>query len=85
LIPFQVSYATSIHKAQGLEYNTVKLVFVDEVQDMVTHSIFYTAITRAKEKLEIYWSPETANKVYEQIKDNLNKKDSKIFKDKFNL
>jgi hypothetical protein len=85
MVPFQVSYATSIHKAQGLEYKTVKLVFVDEVQDMVTHSIFYTAITRAKEKLEIYWSPETADKVYEKIKTNLNKQDSNIFKGKFKL
>ncbi|NTW89625.1 MAG: AAA family ATPase [Candidatus Moranbacteria bacterium] len=85
LVPFQVSYATSIHKAQGLEYKTVKLVFVDEVQDMVTHSIFYTAITRAKERLEIYWSPETASKVYERIKSNLNKKDACIFKSKFKL
>ncbi len=85
LVPFQVSYATSIHKAQGLEYKTVKLVFVDEVQDMVTHSIFYTAITRAKEKLEIYWSPETANKVYEKIKSNLNKQDADIFKNKFSI
>ena len=85
MVPFQVSYATSIHKAQGLEYKTVKLIFVDEVQDMVTHSIFYTAITRAKEKLEIYWSAETADKVYKQIKSNLNKQDSLIFKNKFGL
>jgi len=85
LVPFQVSYATSVHKAQGLEYKTVKLVFVDEVQDMVTHSIFYTAITRAKERLEIYWSPETADKVYEKIKSNLNEQDSNIFKNKCNL
>jgi DNA replication protein DnaC len=85
LVPFQVSYATSIHKAQGLEYKTVKIVFIDEVQDMVTHSIFYTAITRAKEKLEIYWSAETADKVYKGIKSNLNKVDASIFKSKFKL
>lgn len=85
LVPFQISYATSIHKAQGLEYKSVKIVFVDEVQDMVTHSIFYTAITRAKERLEIYWSPETADKVYEKIKANLNAKDADIFKGKYGL
>jgi len=85
LVPFQVSYATSIHKAQGLEYKTVKIIFVDEVQDMVTHSIFYTAVTRAKENLEIYWSAETALKVYERIKTNLNKKDADIFKNKLKL
>jgi len=85
LVPFQISYATSIHKAQGLEYKSVKLVFVDEVQDMVTHSIFYTAITRAKEKLEMYWSPETADKVYKNIKANHNAKDASIFKSKYGL
>ncbi|NTV40866.1 MAG: AAA family ATPase, partial [Candidatus Moranbacteria bacterium] len=47
MIPFQVSYAVSIHKAQGLEYNSVKVVIANETEEMVTHNIFYTAITRA--------------------------------------
>nr|WP_269146701.1 ATP-binding domain-containing protein [Gallibacterium anatis] len=59
LVPFQVAYAVSIHKAQGLEYDSVKIVIKNEVEEMVTHSIFYTAITRAKKDLKIYWSPET--------------------------
>ncbi|NEN75041.1 AAA family ATPase [Pelistega sp. NLN82] len=59
LVPFQVAYAVSIHKAQGLEYDSVKIVITNEVEEMVTHSIFYTAITRAKKDLKIYWSPET--------------------------
>ena len=49
VIPFQLAYAISIHKAQGLEYN----------------SVFYTAITRAKEKLKIFWSPETMKSIVE--------------------
>ena len=28
-----------------------------------SHSIFYTAITRAKEKLRVYWSAETMESV----------------------
>ncbi|QTJ34768.1 helicase [Dolosigranulum pigrum] len=59
VVPFQVSYAISIHKAQGLEYDSVKIIITKESEERITHSIFYTAITRAKEKLKIYWSPET--------------------------
>ncbi len=58
IVPFQVASAVSIHKAQGLEYNSVKIVITDEVEELVTHNIFYTAITRAKEMLKIYWTPE---------------------------
>ncbi len=68
VVPFQVAYAVSIHKAQGLEYNSVKIVITDEVEDHITHSIFYTAITRAREKLKIYWTPEVGQKILSTIK-----------------
>lgn len=63
VMPFQVAYAVSIHKAQGLEYRSVKIVITSETEEMITHNIFYTAITRAKEKLKIYWTPEAERKV----------------------
>lgn len=59
IIPFQLAYAVSIHKAQGLEYNSVKVVIPQSNTEKITHGIFYTAITRTKQKLKIYWSPET--------------------------
>lgn len=68
VVPFQVAYAVSIHKAQGLEYNSVKIVITDEIDELITHNIFYTAITRAREKLKIYWTPEVENKVLISIK-----------------
>lgn len=55
-VPFQLAYAVSIHKAQGLEYNSVKIVIPQSNSEMITHGIFYTAITRAKKNLKIYWS-----------------------------
>lgn len=75
IVPFQVAYAVSIHKAQGLEYNSVKIVITDEVDEQITHNIFYTAITRAKEDLKIYWSPEIENKILKSFKRKDNKKD----------
>lgn len=63
ILPFQVSYAVSIHKAQGLEYDSVKIVITEEIDEMITHNIFYTAITRTKNNLKIYWSPESQEKI----------------------
>ena len=63
VVPFQIAYAVSIHKAQGLEYNSVKIVITSETEERITHNIFYTAITRAKNKLKIYWSTETGQSV----------------------
>lgn len=68
IVPFQIAYAVSIHKAQGLEYRSVKIVITDEVDELITHNIFYTAITRAQKKLKIYWTPEVKKKVLERIR-----------------
>lgn len=76
IVPFQVAYAVSIHKAQGLEYNSVKIIITNEVEERITHSIFYTAITRAKNKLKIYWSPETERFVLSNLKIKDSKKDA---------
>jgi DNA replication protein DnaC len=80
VMPFQVAYAVSIHKAQGLEYRSVKVVISDEVDDMITHNIFYTAITRAREHLKIYWSPEVEQRVLGRIKPKNNEKDVKFLR-----
>lgn len=84
-VPFQVAYAVSIHKAQGLEYSSVKVVITDEIEEMVTHNIFYTAITRAKEKLKIYWTPETEHKILTGLKKRNDSKDASLLKSKYSL
>lgn len=70
VIPFQIAYALSIHKAQGLEYDSVKIVIANDVEAKITQNIFYTAITRSKHDLTIYWTPESENKI---MKDLMNK------------
>lgn len=80
VVPFQIAYAVSIHKAQGLEYDSVKIVITDEVEELVTHNIFYTAITRAREKLRIYWTPKVEEKVIRRIKPRDISKDVEILK-----
>ena len=74
-VPFQVAYAVSIHKAQGLEYDSVKIVVTDANQDDITHSIFYTAVTRARESLRIFWTPETQQAVLRSLQRTTSSKD----------
>ena len=75
-MPFQVAYAVSIHKAQGLEYDSVKIVITNETEERITHNIFYTAITRAKNRLKIYWSPETEQSVLNHLEVKNSNKDA---------
>jgi ATP-dependent exoDNAse (exonuclease V) alpha subunit len=85
VVPFQVAYAVSIHKAQGLEYDSVKIVITDEIDELITHSIFYTAITRARKKLKIYWTPEVEQKVLESIKPKDIRRDVSLLKSMTNI
>jgi ATP-dependent exoDNAse (exonuclease V) alpha subunit len=66
-VPFQVAYAVSIHKAQGLEYDSVKVVITDANEEGITHSIFYTAVTRARKDLRIFWTPETQQAILQRL------------------
>ncbi len=84
-VPFQVAYAISIHKAQGLEYNSVKVVISNQVDELISHNIFYTAITRARKSLKIFWTPETQQTVLDSIKPISNKQDACIIAGKFGL
>lgn len=74
-VPFQVAYAVSIHKAQGLEYDSVKVVITDANEDDFSHNIFYTAITRAREHLLIFWTPETEHAVLSSLKKRASNRD----------
>lgn len=78
VVPFQVAYAVSVHKAQGLEYSSVKLIITKDVEKRITHNIFYTAITRAREKLCIYWSPESQEKILSSFELSNVNKDSQL-------
>lgn len=84
VVPFVVSYAMSIHKAQGLEYDSVKIIISDEIDALITKNIFYTAITRTKNKLKIFWSAECQNKVLKELSNDDLRNDLNIIYRKLN-
>lgn len=85
VIPFQVAYAISIHKAQGLEYDSVKVIITNQIEELITHNIFYTAITRARKDLKIYWTPETQQTVLANMKLVSYKRDVYIISNKYGI
>ena len=85
-MPFQIAYAISIHKAQGLEYNSVKIIISNETEEQISHNIFYTAITRARKNLKIYWSPEVEHHVLSNLKKKTDgNHDANILKSMYSL
>lgn len=82
LIPFQIAYAVSIHKSQGLEFKNVKVVISNDVDKEITHNIFYTAVTRSSKNLTIYWSKDTENAIMQQILVKQDERDIGIFSTK---
>lgn len=72
VVPFQLAYAVSIHKAQGLEYDSVKIIIPESNAEKITHGVFYTAITRAKKHLKIFWSSETMQSIVQSFSQEQN-------------
>jgi DNA replication protein DnaC len=85
IVPFQVAYAVSVHKAQGLEYDSVKLVVTKDVEKRITHNVFYTAITRARKKLKIYWSPETQHNILSSFELQKCNKDAQLISRRYGI
>ncbi|MCL2470296.1 MAG: exodeoxyribonuclease V subunit alpha [Propionibacteriaceae bacterium] len=52
-------YASTIHKAQGSQYETVSLILPVASTALLTRELFYTAVTRATTRLRVIGSPES--------------------------
>lgn len=52
--------------------------------NQITHNIFYTAVTRARKSLKIFWTLETQQKVLQQLKRDVSSKDVNIISSRRN-
>ncbi len=57
-----LSYAVSVHKAQGSEYDMLILVLLPTHAIMLNRELFYTAVTRARKKIFLISDPETVRR-----------------------
>ena len=64
------AYAMTVHKSQGSEYRAVILTAYSGSPYLLTRSVLYTAITRARELLIIVGRPETVGAMTENAAKN---------------
>ena len=62
------AWAMTVHKAQGSEYRAVILVLNPASQMLMTRSILYTAVTRARELLIMVGDDQTAYAMIDQYR-----------------
>jgi exodeoxyribonuclease V alpha subunit len=70
LLPgYETVFAMTVHKSQGSEFNRVLLILPDKDSPLLTRELLYTAITRARETVEIWGRMEIfASAVQRRIK-----------------
>ena len=58
LPPHETIYAMTVHKSQGSEFDKVVLILPAHRSAVLSRELLYTAVTRARKKLEIWGSRE---------------------------
>ncbi len=63
---WETVYAMTVHKSQGSEFAEVLLVLPAESGPIMSRELFYTAITRAREKVHIWGDPGVIREMVER-------------------
>jgi exodeoxyribonuclease V alpha subunit len=58
----ETAYAMTVHKSQGSEFDEVLIILPEQDVPVLTRELVYTAITRAKKKVEIIGNEEVFKK-----------------------
>jgi len=59
---YEPAFAMTVHKSQGSEFEDVLLILPPEESPVLTRELLYTAVTRARKRVEIWGSEEIIRK-----------------------
>lgn len=65
LPPHETAYALTIHKVQGSEFDDVLLIMPGQMSDVLSRELLYTAVTRARQRVEIWGDEEVFRRAVE--------------------
>ena len=68
LTELEHAWAVTVHKAQGSEYRAVILALTGSSQLLMTRSVLYTAVTRAKELLILVGDDAVATRMIDNFR-----------------
>ncbi len=60
------AFALTVHKTQGSEFDTVLLVLPDKMSEVLSRELLYTAVTRARKRVEIWGDEEVFRQAVER-------------------
>lgn len=63
---YETAFAMTIHKSQGSEFATVLMVLPDQMNPLLSKELLYTAVTRAKENVQVAAQKEIFQQALEQ-------------------
>lgn len=66
LPPWEGAFALTIHKSQGSEFDHVFVLLGNEPHQLLSRSLFYTAVTRARKRLTVYGSANVIRETVEK-------------------
>jgi exodeoxyribonuclease V alpha subunit len=58
IVSWETAYSLTVHKSQGSEFDSVLLILPAVQSPVLTRELLYTAVTRAKKKVEIWGTPQ---------------------------
>ena len=62
----ETAFALTVHKTQGSEFDTVLLVLPDQMSEILSRELLYTAVTRARKRVEIWGDEEVFRRAVER-------------------
>ncbi|MEJ2158142.1 MAG: exodeoxyribonuclease V subunit alpha [Desulfobacteraceae bacterium] len=63
---YETVYAMSVHKSQGTEFEKIVLILPDRDSPLLTRELIYTAVTRARQTVEIWGQREILSAAVER-------------------
>jgi len=65
LPPHQSAFALTVHKSQGSEFDRVLLILPERMSEALSRELLYTAVTRARIRIEIWGNEEVFRRAVE--------------------
>lgn len=55
----ETAYSMTVHKSQGSEFDEIVIILPEKPSEIMTRSLLYTAVTRARHRIEIWTDADT--------------------------
>lgn len=63
---YETAFALTVHKVQGSEFDAVLLVLPDQMSEVLSRELLYTAVTRARKRVEIWGDEDVFRRAVER-------------------